>query len=1078
MFWTNIMGIKYTISTNILRDTERELQYIPTPNAIRISNQLGNDFRQGVRSFNIVGSYGTGKSSFLWALEQTIRYGKKFFGINMVNGAQSGFLKLVGEYKPLYESLSNALDLKGDVPHEAIFSELYNRYHDLGKDAPLLFIIIDEFGKFLEHASKNNPEKELYFIQQLAEFVSNPVYNIVLITTVHQNIDAYAMHLEMAQRQEWSKVKGRFKEITFNEPVEQLLYLAAEHLDERNSAKKRLNDINSLTNLLIESGAFRINEDTINGTSKKLYPLDPISAYIITLSLQRYGQNERSLFSFLESTDHTGLYQHSILKDTFYAIPEAYDYLVYNYFSFLNSRYNPDFSAWKSIKGALEKAETLFEESVEQYQRIIKVVGLLSIYAQPGSAIGRDFLNVYLNISLGIDNASKYIEQLEVKKIIIYRGYNNRFVPFEGTDLDIQSALYEAGNKIDDVSDVVTLLKKNYPLPSIAAKRAMFETGTPRLFEYVISSEPLNLVPKDETDGYINLVFNDSMSIDALKKLASKSQEAILYCFYHNTKEIKNLLFEVEKTRRVIEDNSDDKVAVSELKNILTHQRNLLNHKILNSLYGERTSVTWYFDGREKLLQSHKEFNAFLSEICLVKYSKTPYFNNELVNKHRISASIHTAKRNYFKALANNWDIPGLGFPADKFPAEKTIYLSLLEDNGIVLLGDDMGPVVPNNKNGFEELWIVSEAFLESAKSGKRKITDFWEILSKRPFKLKKGFMEFWVATYLFIKRDEFALFNNGIYTPVISEDILELMAKIPEDFEVKAFALEGVRLDLFNSYRKFLDINSESKANSQTFIETIKPFLVFYRGLPEYSKLTKRLSPEALAIREAISRSTDPEQSFFEDFPVALGYSVARLQKDRNELQQFILQLQEAIKEIRNCYDELVTRFENYIQDRFFIDSLEFESYKSSFQKRYKNLHRHLLLNEQKSFVQRIDSQIEDKKAWLTSLAQSLTGKTLDKFKDEDELKLYDRFAAMILSLDSLTSLSNSNIDHEREFVYDVSIISFGSPMENKTIRLPKTKSPEVNALEKKLAELLSKDKNINLAALTAVLKDLLQDD
>lgn len=1078
MFWTNIMAIKYTISTNILRDTDRELQYIPTPNAIRISNQLGNDFRQGIRSFNIVGSYGTGKSSFLWALEQTIRYGKKFFGINMVSGAQAGFLKLVGEYKPLHESLANALDLKGDLSHEAIFSELYNRYHDLGKDAPLLFIIIDEFGKFLEHASKNNPEKELYFIQQLAEFASNPAYNIVLITTVHQNIDAYAMHLEMAQRQEWTKVKGRFKEITFNEPVEQLLYLAAEHLDERNSAKKRLNDINSLTNLLIESGAFRVNEDTINSTSKKLYPLDPISAYIITLSLQRYGQNERSLFSFLESTDHTGLYQHSILRDTFYAIPEAYDYLIYNYFSFLNSRYNPDFSAWKSIKAALEKAEAIFGESVEQHQKIIKVVGLLSIYAQPGSAIGREFLDEYLNISLGIDNASKYIEQLEAKKIIIYRGYNNRFVTFEGTDLDIQSALYEAGNKIDDVSDVVTLLKKNYPLPSIAAKRAMFETGTPRLFEYVISSEPLSLVPKDETDGYINLVFNDSMSIDALKKLASKSQEAILYCFYHNTKEIKNLLFEVEKTRRVIEDNSDDKVAVSELKNILTHQRNLLNHKILNSLYGERTSVTWYFDGAEKLLQSDKEFNAFLSEICLVKYNKTPYFNNELVNKHRISASIHTAKRNYFKALANNWDIPALGFPEDKFPAEKTIYLSLLEDNGIVLFGDDTGPVAPNKKNGFDELWIVSEAFLESAKSGKRKITDFWEILSKRPFKLKKGFMEFWVATYLFIKRDEFALFNNGIYTPVISEDILERMAKIPEDFEVKAFALEGVRLDLFNSYRKFLDINSESKANSQTFIETIKPFLVFYRGLPEYSKHTKRLSPEALAIREAISRSTDPEQSFFEDFPVALGYSVARLQKDRNELQQFILQLQEAIKEIRNCYDELVARFENYIQDKFFIDNPEFESYKSSFQKRYKNLHRHLLLNEQKSFVQRIDSQIEDKKAWLTSLAQSLTGKTLEKFKDEDELKLYDRFAAMVLSLDSLTSLSNSNFDHEKELVYDVSIISFGSPMENRTIRLPKTKSPEVTALEMKVGELLSKDKNINLAALTAVLKDLLQDD
>lgn len=1073
------MGIKYTISTNILRDTDRELHYIPTPNSIRISNQLGNDFRLGIRSFNIIGSYGTGKSSFLWALEQTIRNEKKYFGLNMLPGASVGFIKIVGNYSPLRDSLADILEIKtSDVSSEAIFAELYSRYHDLGKKSPLLFIVIDEFGKFLEYASKKDPEKELYFIQQLAEFASNPEYNIVLITTVHQNIDAYAMNLELAQRQEWTKVKGRFKEITFNEPVEQLLYLAGEHLDERNSAKKRFPEIQNLTELLSKSGAFRFNEDQIDNTAKKLYPLDPIAAYIITLSLQRYGQNERSLFSFLESTDHTGLYQHSILSNTFYGISEVYDYLVYNYFSFINSRFNPDFSAWKSIKAALERVETSFSEDVTQFQSVIKSIGLLSIYAQPGSAIGHEFLAEYFKICQGIDNTDWYLEQLELKKIIIYRSYSNRFVLFEGTDLDIQSALVEAGNKIDDVTDVVTLLKKNYPLPSISAKRAMFETGTPRLFEYVISAEPLNIVPKDEVDGYINLVFNDKLGINALKNAASLSQEAILYCFYHNTNEIKTLLFEVEKTRRVIEDNADDKVAVTELKNILTHQRNLLNHKILNSLYGSKTSVTWFFNGEEKILESPKAFNAYLSEICSTKYNKTPYFNNELVNKHKISATIHSAKRNYFRALANNWDIPQLGFPEDKFPAEKTIYLSLLDDNGIELYSENLEPIAPNNKNGFIDLWEASEEFLESAKSGKRKVSDFWDILSKRPFKLKKGFIEFWIPTYLFIKRDEFALFNNGIYTPLITEDILELLAKVPADFNVKAFALEGVRLDLFNSYRKFLDINTDSKANAQTFIETIKPFLVFYRGLPEYSKHTKRLSKEGLAIREAIARSTDPEQSFFEDFPIALGYSVASLQKDRAELQHFVAQLQEAIKEVRNCYDELANRFENYIQDKFFSRNPDFETYKSKFQQRYRNLHRHLLLNEQKSFVQRLDSQIEDKKAWLSSLAQSLTGRALDKFRDEDELKLYDRFNAMVLSLDSLTNLSQSSFDHEKEFVFDISINSFGEARENKIIRLPKTKVPQVNELERKVAGLLSEDKNINLAALTALLKHLMQDE
>lgn len=45
--------------------------------------------------------------------------------------------------------------------------------------------------------------------------------------------------LTEVQRQEWNKVKGRFQEIVFNEPVEQLLYLAARRI--KQAPRKRLN---------------------------------------------------------------------------------------------------------------------------------------------------------------------------------------------------------------------------------------------------------------------------------------------------------------------------------------------------------------------------------------------------------------------------------------------------------------------------------------------------------------------------------------------------------------------------------------------------------------------------------------------------------------------------------------------------------------------------------------------------------------------------------------------------------------------------------------------------------------------
>lgn len=1068
---------KFTTSTNIIRDTDRDMRYIPTPNAIRISHQISNDFKQGIRSFNIIGSYGTGKSSFLWAMEQTLRSEKSYFGLNILPDARVDFIKIIGEYQSLRECFSSLFNIKTDKDIAShIFSEIFNRYHDLDAKNPLLFIVIDEFGKFLEYASQNNSETELYFIQQLAEFVNNPDNNIVLLTTVHQNFDAYAVHLQPLQRQEWTKVKGRFKEITFNEPVEQLLFLASEHTDEKPSAHKEQKAINEIVALLSASKAFNIKEDYIQEIAKKLYPLDAISAYVLTLSLQKYGQNERSLFSFLESTDHTGLYQHSVLREDFYSVAEVYDYLTYNFFSFLNSRYNPDFNVWQAIRTSLEKVETLFTKDFIAYGKIVKTIGLLSITAQAGAYINKEFLIQYSEKSLGIPEAERLIEDLETKKIILYRNYNNRYILFEGTDLDIPTALYEAGNKLDDITDVVTLLNKNYSLPPILAKRAMFETGTPRLFEYKISAQPISITAEGEVDGFINLVFNENNILPDIKEVSAQNGDPILYCYYLNSKEIKDLLFEIEKTQKVIEENPDDKVAVAELKNIILHQRNLLSHRILNSLYGNKTSVVWVFNGEEKVLGSQTEFNRFLSEICQTVYHQTPYFNNELVNKHKISTSIHTAKRSYFKALANNWDLPQLGFAEDKFPPEKTIYLSLLENNGIKLYDSEWSSTIePHNENGFGNLWNISVDFLNSAKVSRRSITEFVEILSQKPFKLKQGFIDFWVPTFLFIKRSEFALFNEGIYTHIINEDILERISKIPQDFEIKSFALEGVKLDIFNSYRKFLNIDSKNNANTFTFIETIKPFLVFYRGLPEYSKETKRLSKGSLAIRTAIANSKDPEQSFFEDFPTALGYSVAKIQKDRTELQNFIVQLQESIKEIRNCFDELVNRFETFLQNNYFGEPLSFEEYKTQFQQRYKKIHRHLLLNDQKSFVQRIDSKIEDKKAWLSSLAQSLVGKSLEKFKDDDELMLYDKFMYMILTLDSLNEISKTNFDEKKEVAVNIQINAFQEEMRKKVIRLPKGKADEVKHLEEKIKELLSKDKNIDLAALTAVLKELL---
>ena len=1071
------MQTKVTSSTNIIRDSAREINYIPTPNANRVVSQIGNDFKKGLRSFNIIGSYGTGKSSFLWALEQTLQGKKNYFDLNLLQKPTVEIINFIGEYKSITTEFAETFGVKQSTNHtQHILSEIYNRYHSLGKKNPLLVLVIDEFGKFLEYASQHSPEKELYFIQQLSEFANNPDHNILFLTTVHQNFDAYAFALSSVQKQEWTKVKGRFREITFNEPIEQLLFLAAEHLNQASPTKKDATDTKAALGVAKKAKAFNVNAGYEAEISSKLFPLDLIAANILTISLQKYGQNERSLFSFLESTDHTGISNFDKDNNPFYNASCVYDYLTFNFYSFINSRYNPDFAAWAVIKNSLEEVDRVFEVDLSNYAKILKTIGLLNMTASAGADLGKDFLVRYATICLGIKNADELVVNLENRKIILYRTYNKRFILFEGTDLDISSALIEAGNKVSEINDVSTLLNRYYRLSPVMAKSCSYINGTPRWFEFNISEYPISLIPQGEIDGFINLIFNEKLSLAEVKTHSAAEEEAIIFGFYQNSKTIKNLLFEIEKTRKVIEENNDDKAAVKELNNILFHQQNLLNHYILNNLYSKKSDLIWIYKGVEIKINSKKNFNKLLSQICIQVYSQTPVFKNELVNKNKISNSIHTAKKSYLKALVNNWNKPDLGFASDKFPPEKTIYLTLLKEQGILLYDDEINFTTEvADHSSLTHLWNYSNDFLNSAKKSKRKISEFSEVLTKKPFKLKQGLIDFWIASFLFIKRNDFALFSENGYTPYITEEVLQLIIKYPQDYEIKTFDIEGVKLDIFNSYRVFLNQGSKQTLDNQTFIETIKPFLTFHKGLSEYSKNTVRLGKETIAIRDAIVHSKDPEKSFFEDFPIALGFNVEGLQKSKIKLQSYIDKLQDAIRELRTSYDGLIDRFEDLIIEDYIGEKLEFEQYKVKLQSRFKKLKKHLCLPHQKTFIQRLDSQLNDKKAWLSSIAQSVIGKPLESIKDEEEILLFDKFKTIIHELDNLTNLSHTGTDEETEDIVGIEMSSFVDGVSKSIIRLPKTRRYEVSEIEELIKAQLTKDKSLNIAALANILKDLL---
>lgn len=1063
----------FSLSANIENGFAKGAHYIVTPNAQKAIQNIVNDFRAGIHSFTIIGSYGTGKSSFLLALESDLKRTNKtpylLDAKNLFDASDVEIMNIVGDYTELSTLLYRNLNVEGST--NSVLDELKAYYNRCQKQDKSLVIVVDEFGKVLEHAAKNNPEKELYFLQKLAEFVNVPSRQILLLTTLHQNFSAYAKELTEAQINEWKKVKGRFKEITFVEPIEQLLHLAAKQLQEDRQIKVPAS-ATALCNLAKKTGY--ISDDFPVDTALQLFPLDMFSAYAITTAIQRYGQNERSLFTFLASKGT--IEDNCSIEGQTYNLENVYDYVNYSFYSFLKDA-NADSMSWSSMQVAIERVEGQSWDSHTQMLQavsIVKAIGLLNLFGVAGFRLPKESLAEYAMLAMGISDAMTIIEKLVQKKIIRYAAYKDRVMLFEGTDVNLEAEFREAGMMISRPVDFVDELTIYFNRRISPVKAHFYQKGTPRYFDYKLYEEPLDIVPTGDTDGYIELIFSSKKdAYKELKRFSAESEHALIFAYFIDTENIIEHLYSIKKYKYLIENviKKEDVVAVKEVLKLKEYEESLLNKAISDNLFSYKNRVIWIFKGEEQKVESHRDFNMLLSRVCNEVYSETPVMNNELFNKHKLSGTITAARKSYLTYLVEHSTEENLGFPDDKFPPEKTIYYSLLKNTGLHQNGE-FGDAPINE--GFLPLWNACEAFLKSTENKARRISELIKILSTQPYKLKQGFLDFWIPTYLFIKRQDYALYDasRGAFIPNVNMEFFDLLQKHPQDFEVKKFAVDGVNLGFFNQYRRFVNLGDEFTITKDSFIETIKPFLSFYSRLDDYTKHTRKFDHEStMKFRDVLAKAKDPEKAFFEDLPEALGFNQEKLKQE-----EFILEygniIQRAIRELRTCYTRLIDRVEERLVDGFDLQSGDYSEYVEEIRLRLANVKVYLLTDKQREFYHHAMTKYDNRTQWYQSICYTILEQRLDALRDEQEEKLVDDLIYMFRTCEKYSSISQKTEDlgHSDAYSFDM-VTNRGTDVRTQTYILPERDRSRAAKLEEKISSVLSGDNNIDICTLLAVL-------
>lgn len=1069
--------MKFSSSVNIERDRNKAFNYIVTANAKQAIGKIVDSFTAGIHSFCLIGSYGTGKSSFLLALEQclcTKQQGRNQLIKNkgQFNGfAKFHFLNIVGDYQPLIELLRNLIQAN-DGKKSNIFTALDGLYSECQSKGEFLFFVIDEFGKVLEHAAQNNPEKEMYFLQKFCEYINDTNKNIILLTTLHQGFSAYAKDLKIEQRQEWTKVKGRIQDIVFKEPIEQLLNLAATRI-----ASKRETSANQAIHQLYDlaiSSKFT-NDNLKANVVSDLYPMDIFAAYILTQANQRYGQNERTLFSFLEAAGEDSITNFSASENRLYNLYDVYDYIQYNFHSSL-SEVNADSTNWSAIRIAIERVEglPLSEQEIETAISLVKVIGLLNIFASPAAKIDQDFLAQYARLSMAIDDILPLMGKLEKSQIIRFAKYKSKYILFEGTDVDIEMGLYNASLECKRTDDYIDKLKQLCEFRISIANAHYYRTGTPRFFEYQITDEPVTKVRQGEVDGIIDLIFVKDGEYSAVAdKCLLHNGLAVAYCVFKNAREIIDHIFEIDKlywVRDFYIKDENDKVAHKEIESLVEFEKSLLSKTVADSLFSN--NVQWIFNGEcIDTIRSQKDLTKFLSVIADTIYSATPIFKNELINKHRPSGTMSVARQNYLSALLANCDKEDIGFDKDKFPPEKSIYLTMLKSTGIHTSAGSAFCFSEPTEPSFVPMWKCCIDFLKSARHKQRKIGELATILAEPPYGIKQGFIECWLPSFLTIKKDDFALYSGDSYVPFINKDVLDLLYRNPNGLSVKSFSVEGVKQIFFDKYREAVNL-SKSELNGNTFIETIRPFLTFYRHLNAYAQTTKDISSEAKKFRDVIARATDPEATFFEQLPEALDFREVVLNQNPEAIDSFVSVLQSAIRTLRSCYDDYVKSIEQHILKALKIKETDFAIYKPIIDNRYKSVKAALMPNDVKNFHSRLVGKYDNRTTWIESVTYAVLNKPLEKIKDTEKAFMLTSLQDKLFQLDDYVEMHKS----DNETIIRLHITKNKEGAITKQVVVPQESIQEVAELENKIEDLLSADNTVNVAALINLIKKKLQ--
>lgn len=747
--------------------------------------------------------------------------------------------KALEQFKEIHKEILSGAEFTTQSTIEAV--EFYQQITekliaDYGYDG--VYIVFDEFSKFLESRDEGTVTNDMKIIQDLAELCNSSKKNEMFLQLIlHKPINE-SLSIDKRIRNSFKGIEGRVSTYYFTSSLKNSYDLIS-NVIQKNETYTKVKDQNKVINDQIKKDLARLpifgSEFTADFIEDDLvdycYPLHPMTVYLLIKINEKVAQNERTLFTFLAKKTNNAL-SDIIQKD--YPYSYIMPYAIYDYFENLLLEEKDNINIQKTASKAISAINSApSKEEVE----LIKTLAMLLIINEKDVAPS--------NIS--VLSAAMQIDSAKCKDIVYKLISNNILVQRHGGQIEFKINMDL--NLETSVEDIVIKKYARINLEKELEKLAESKYFYPRTYNimnsitrffkitYLAENDFLKLntvepyFEEEVIDGLIiNIVRDSNNQSEKVLNHTLKLNEDRLVVIYPN--EIDDYNAPVKKLlalNTLLEDKefiNNNPLVKTELQLMEEDYRKMIEDMVEKdyALSSTKNHIYSTFNNRElnetkRLISKHRILGNILEKV----YDKYPSnLNLELINKTNVKGTYRKARENVIGQLLNDSiNIEKLGTSP-----EDTIINCLLLSNGILtndsdILGDKL-PIVLKEIDDFL-----------SHESGN--FADLYSILTKPPYGIRNGIIPLLIAHRI-------SLINQGILLSYQGQELelnaqaIEKIAESPKDVTYTIDEINAVKVRYVNQLGELFDCEL-TKDISKNYMILSTRIRAWYASLPKFTR-------------------------------------------------------------------------------------------------------------------------------------------------------------------------------------------------------------------------------------------------